>query len=251
MTVVTLMTFSIIYLNLIAASGMLLFSSYLDLKYREIPDKVWVIFGSIGIVLSIYEITRGILTWQNLVTAVGLAAIIGMGIFFLGLYGGADGKALIVLALIVPYYRPPHFGIYSIAPLIVLTNGVLLSMLLPIALLLLNAVRVIRGERIFEGFDEPVSRKILAAFLGYRSAGKPREFQFSMEKKSNGQGSQTTSSAKKKFDFALMQDDFETRPGTWVTPGIPLLLFFTVGFFALLFYGDLVIAIISFFAHIL
>ncbi len=244
------MSYSIIYVNIAVASVMLLFTSYLDLKYREIPDKVWIIFGAIGIVLSIEEITGGILTWQSLVISVGLAAVIGMGIFFLGLYGGADGKALIVLALLVPLYRPPHFGIYSIAPLIVLTNGVLLSMLLPISLLVLNTVRVIRGQRIFEGFDEPASRKILAAFLGYRSVGKPKEFQFSMEKKSIAEGSQV-STMKKKFDFALMQDDFETQAGTWVTPGIPLLVFFTAGFFALLFYGDLVIAIISFFAHIL
>jgi archaeal preflagellin peptidase FlaK len=245
------MTFGIINLNFVAASVMLLFTSYLDLKYREIPDKVWIIFGAVGVVLSIYEIDGGILTWQNLVIAVGLAGVIGMGVFFLGLYGGADGKALIVLALLVPYYHPPHFGIYSIAPLIVLTNGVLLSMLLPIALLVLNTVRLIQGQRIFEGFDETVSRKILATFLGYKSAGKPREFQFSMEKKSNGEGSRTSASTRRKFDFALMQDDFETRPGTWVTPGIPLLVFFTAGFFGLLFYGDLVIAIISFFAHVL
>jgi preflagellin peptidase FlaK len=244
------MTFNIIDVNVAFASAMLLFTSYLDLKYREIPDKVWIIFGGVGVVLSLYEISSGVTSWLNLVIAVGLAAVIGMGIFFLGLYGGADGKALIVLALLLPYYHPPHSGIYSIAPLIVLTNGVLLSMLLPIALLILNSVRVMRGQKIFEGFDESFSRKILAAFLGYRSAGKPKDFQFSMEKKSNTEGTQITS-VKKKFDFALMQDDFETQPGTWVTPGIPLLVFFTAGFFALLIYGDLVITIISFFAHLL
>ena len=50
------------------------------------------------------------------------------------------------------------------------------------------------------------------------------------------------------IDFSLMQDEFESNPGTWVTPGIPLLVFFTIGFFTLLVYGDLVIGLVAFFA---
>jgi preflagellin peptidase FlaK len=228
--------------NIFLASLMLLLTSYLDMKKREVPDKVWIVFGAIGVGLEIYEVETGVALFFWLIVAIVLAAVIGMGIFFAGLYGGADGKALIVLAILVPYLVP-RVGIYPIAPLIVLTNGILLSMLLPIGLLILNAARIIRGKKIFAGFSEPLHRKILAIFLGYKSSGKPRDFQFSMEKKGlDGQG--------KRFDFGLMQDNFETAPGTWVTPGIPLLVFFTAGFFVLLFYGDIVISIIQFLVHI-
>lgn len=232
--------------NILVAGAMLLLTSYLDLKRREVPDKVWLIFGGAGVALQAYEIQSGESSWFYLAIALVLATVIGMGIFIIGLYGGADGKALVVLALLVPYFAP-RVGIYPVAPLIVLTNGVLLSMLLPVGLIVFNSIRVVRGEDIFAGFSEPFHRKILAAFLGYRSRSKPRDFQFSMERKmaeppSDGQ-LQT-----KKFDFTLMQDDFETTPGAWVTPGIPLLVFFTAGYFVLLFYGDLVISIISFFA---
>ena len=229
-------------MNIFLASLMLLLTSYLDMKKREVPDKVWIVFGAIGVGLEIYEVETGVALFFWLIVAIVLAAVIGMGIFFAGLYGGADGKALIVLAILVPYLVP-RVGIYPIAPLIVLTNGILLSMLLPIGLLILNASRIIRGKKIFVGFSEPLHRKIVATFLGYKSSGKPRDFQFSMEKKeSEGQG--------KTFDFGLMQDNFETAPGTWVTPGIPLLVFFTAGFFVLLFYGDIVISIIQFLVHI-
>jgi archaeal preflagellin peptidase FlaK len=220
---------------------MLLFTSYLDLKKREVPDKVWIIFGLIGAALEVYEVGTGITSIFWLGIAIVLSAVIGMGIFFVGLYGGADGKALIVLAVLVPYFSP-LVGIYPIAPLIVLTNGILLSMSLPIFLLILNAIRMIQGRDLFEGFSEPFHRKLLAVFLGYKSIGKPRDFQFSMERK-------TPDGQAKKFDFGFMQEDFETEPGTWVTPGIPLLVFFTVGYFALLLYGDLVISIVQFFAH--
>ncbi|MHB8565893.1 MAG: A24 family peptidase [Nitrososphaerales archaeon] len=227
---------SIILAGIILAAIMLIFTSYLDIKKREVPDKVWLIFGAAGALLQAYEIQSGEEVWITLAIALILATGIGMGLFYFGFYGGADGKALIALALLVPYFAA-RVSIYTIAPLIVLTNGVLISVLLPIAMLILNIVRLLRGEKIFDGFQESLIRKIVACLLGYRQMGNPRPFQFSMEK-SAVQG--------KKFDFSMMQEEFETRGGTWVTPGIPLLVFFALGFFVMLFYGDIVIGLIEF-----
>lgn len=218
---------------------MLLFTSYLDLRKREVQDKVWLVFGAIGVILQVYEIHMGDSSLFQLGLSVVLATAVGMGLYFFGFYGGADGKALIVLGVLVPVFAP-KVGLYSIAPLIVLTNGVLISILLPIALLVFNASRLVRGVPIFEGFSEPWYRKALACFLGFKQTGKPREFQFSMEKQVS------ESSEPRKFEFSMMQDDFETKGNTWVTPGIPLLVFFTTGYFAMLVYGDLVISLIQF-----
>lgn len=225
---------------------MLLFTSYLDLKKREVEDKVWIAFGVVGAILQAYEILTGTAVLVNLLISVVLATVVGLAIFFFGLYGGADAKALIVLGVLVPYFQP-GVGIYRIAPLMILTNGVLLSMSLPVGLLILNAGRLIRGEKIFDGFEEPLVRKLFACFLGYKSSGRPRDFQFSMERKASGDPNEVS---RKKFDFSLMQDEFESDPGTWVTPGIPLLVFFTAGFFTLLVYGDLVIGLVAFFASL-
>lgn len=233
--------FSLVDAGLVLAAAMLIFTSYLDLKKREVEDKVWLIFGGMGVILQAFELWYGIITALLLAISLILAAVIGMGLFFFGFYGGADGKALIVLALLVPVFTPQN-GIYSIAPLMVLSNGVLISVFLPVAMLILNFTRILRGEKIFEGFNESALRKLGACLLGFKQLGNPRPFQFSMEKLSeNG----------KKFDFAMLQDDFETRAGTWVTPGIPLLVFFAIGFFVMVFYGDLVISIIRFvFSHV-
>lgn len=233
--------------NFATAAVMLLFTSYLDLKSREVPDKVWLIFGGIGVGLQAYEVAIGETILIQLVIGVGLGALVGMGLFFFGFYGGADGKALLVLGLLIPHFVP-KVGIYSITPLMILTNGVLVSVLLPLALLLYNSYMLLSGKSIFEGFNEPLHRKILAAILGYRQNGKPREFQFSMEKDITSESGTVVS---RKFDFSLMRDDFETKSGTWVTPGIPLLVFFTAGFFLLLAYGDLVIGLIQFVTRLL
>jgi archaeal preflagellin peptidase FlaK len=238
--------YGIYSLNIALASIMLLYTSYLDLKSREVPDKVWLIFGAIGAVLQVYEISIGSTLLIQLLIGVGLAALVGMGLFFFGFYGGADGKALIVLGLLIPHFVP-KVGIYSIAPLMILTNGVLVSVFLPLALLIYNSYMIIRKRPIFDGFSEPVHRKLLASILGYRQTGKPREFQFSMEKDTATADGVITA---RRFDFSLMRDDFETKSGTWVTPGIPLLVFFTAGFFLLLIYGDLVIGLIQFFSRL-
>lgn len=218
---------------------MLLFTSYLDMKKREVEDKIWLIFGGMGVALQVYEIHIQETSIVQLGISLILATVIGMGLFILGFYGGADGKALIVLGLLVPFFVP-RIGIYSIAPLIVLTNGILLSILLPIGILIFNISRLIRKQPIFEGFSEPWYRKALACFLGFKQSTRPHEFQFSMERPTE------EPEAQKKFQFSMVQEDFETKGNTWVTPGIPLLVFFTAGYFVMLVYGDLVIALVSY-----
>jgi archaeal preflagellin peptidase FlaK len=237
--------YGIYTINFATAAVMLLFTSYLDLKKREVEDKVWVIFGAVGVALQVYEVATGATVLLQLLIGVGLGALVGMGLYFFGFYGGADGKALLVLGVLVPHFVP-KVGIYPVAPLMILTNGVLVSIFLPLALLLYNLSLILRKKPIFEGFNEPLYRKILASVLGYRQTGRPREFQFSMEKDVTAE----SGTAARKFDFSLMRDDFETKSGTWVTPGIPLLVFFTAGYFLLLVYGDLVIGLVQFFARL-
>ena len=231
-------------INLSIAAVMLVYTSYLDLKKREVEDTVWIAFGIVGGVLQAYEILVGETAPTQLILSIGLAALIGMGLYFFGFYGGADGKALVVLGILVPVFVPT-VHLYDIAPLIVLTNGVLISICLPVFILIVNLIRLLQKRPIFEGFSEPAYRKLLACFLGYKQTGKARQFQFIMEKSvSNG------NSLTKKFDFSMTHDDFETESGTWVTPGIPLLVFFTIGYFVMLTYGDLVIGLIQFIVHL-
>ena len=71
---------------------MLLFTSYLDLKKREVEDKIWLIFGGLGVALQVYEIHIQETSIVQLGISLILATIIGMGLFILGFYGGADER---------------------------------------------------------------------------------------------------------------------------------------------------------------
>jgi len=168
-------SYGIYLINFTVAGVMLLFTSYLDLKKREVEDKVWVIFGIIGIALQVYEVANGETDLVQLLIGVGLGALVGMGLYFFGFYGGADGKALVVLGVLVPHFVP-QVGLYPVAPLMILTNGVLISILLPLGLLIYNISLVLKKKPIFQGLHEPLYRKILASLLGYRQTGKPRDF---------------------------------------------------------------------------
>ena len=96
-----------------------------------------------------------------------------------------------------------------------------------------NGIAKIKGENIFEGFEESSTKKIIAILIGYKA--KNPKFAFSIEKTVQG---------KKKFSLAMHHaenQDFCNTPNTWITPGIPYLLLITGGFIIQLFYGDLIL----------
>ena len=70
-------------------------------------------------------------------------------------------------------------------------------------------------------------------FLGYR-ANKPK-FRFSIER---------IDGSNKKLDFSIHHaehEDFCKTPNTWVSPGIPFLVYITGGFILQLLFGDIIL----------
>jgi len=148
----------------------------------------------------------------------------------LGLFGGADAFALIALAVIAPMATISE---NSITPFTTLSNAAILFVIPFLINVVRNTVAQIKGEDIFEGFDESVGKKIAAALMGYKA--KNPKFGFAIEKTENG---------KKKLDFALHHaenQEFCTKPNTWITPGVPYLLLITGGFIIQIFYGDILL----------
>ncbi|MCS6769527.1 MAG: prepilin peptidase [Candidatus Caldarchaeum sp.] len=220
--------------NTLLAASTLLYTSYLDVRTREVDDVVWVVAASLGLVLNAFSVYSGGLgELLRYGFAVAVSGAVAFALYFGGLYGGADAKALLTIAVIQPYvYTWPT--IHGINALTTLTNGMLLSASLPLSFAAYNLFRLIRGEKIFKGFEsERKIRKLAACFIGVRvskSAGKP--FWSPVEKTENGV---------RKFDFNISIDDIEMVKGNdmWITPGIPLLVFFTAGYFINLLAGDL------------
>jgi len=210
------------------ALTMLIVGSIIDVRKREIHDYYWIGFGSVGFLLLFIDPDL----ISNLLT-IGFALIIAPFVLLMwriGFFGGADAFALIVLAVIAPMATISE---NAVTPFTTLSNAAILFVFPLLINVMRNVIAQIKGENIFEEFDASTAKKSAAILMGYRS--KNPRFGFAIEKTENG---------KKKFDLAMHHaenQEFCTKPNTWITPGIPYLLLITGGFIIQLFYGDIIL----------
>jgi preflagellin peptidase FlaK len=210
------------------ALTMLIVGSIIDFWKREIHDYYWIGFGVVGFLLVFIssDLTTNLLT-------IGFALIIApfaILMWRLGLFGGADAFALIALAVIAPLATISE---NPITPFTTLSNAAILFVIPFLINITRNIIAQIKGENIFDGFDESTGKKIAATLMGYKA--KNPKFGFSIEKTKKG---------KKKFNLALHHaenQEFCTKPNTWITPGVPYLLLITAGFIIQIFYGDILL----------
>jgi preflagellin peptidase FlaK len=219
-------------LRIILALGMLGYASYTDVTKREISDYVWVIFGVLAGVMLIFEpnITESLVN-------IGISLIVApvaIIIWRIGLFGGADAFAIIVLAALAPQITLSEG---TITPFTILTNAVLISVSPLFLNLFRNLIAIAKKDNIFEGFEDPPRKRILAMFLGYRA--KNPKYGFSIEKKAGKH---------KKLNLVMHHAEYAefcTTPNTWITPGVPYLLFITSGFIIQLVYGDVIFSFLG------
>lgn len=224
--------FDIMYIRILFALVMLGSATIIDIRKREISDLMWIIFGVISVILVFFE--------PNLIEAalgIGFSLIVAPLVLILwrfGLFGGADALGLIVLAALAPMAT---LSSSSVSPFTILVNSALLSVTPMIFNFIRNSVLIARKVDIFHDFDEPKSKKIFAMFLGYRS--KNPKYSFSLERMVG---------KKKKLNIALHHSDsaeYCTTPDTWVTPGLPYMVFILGGFIVQLLFGDVVLGLIG------
>ena len=219
-------------IRILLALIMLTIASLTDVWKREINDILWIAFGAVAVVLIFFEPNL-----INTLKAIGVSLIIAplaLVIWRIGIFGGADALGLIVLAALAP-----HVSLSGnfITPFTTLTNAAILSAIPILINMIRNLIAMSNHENIFEGFDETKLKKTLAIFLGYRA--RAPKYSFSIEKKEGGS---------KKLDFSLRNvenDQFCNTSNTWVTPGIPYMLYITSGFVVQLLFGDIVFNAIS------
>ena len=219
--------FELNQLRIIAAIAMLGYASYTDVTKREVSDYIWIVFGALSVVLLFLEPQF----WQAL-TNVGISLIVApivLIIWRLGMFGGADAFAIIVLALLVPQITMSE---NTITPFTILTNAVIISIIPFFVNLTRNLIAIGNKNDIFEGFSETRKKRIIALFIGYKA--KNPKYSFSIEKKVGKH---------KKLNLVMHHAEYAEfceKPNTWVTPGIPYMLFITAGFLVQLFYGDII-----------
>ena len=222
----------ILHIRILFALAMLGTATIIDIRSREISDLIWIVFGVISGILLFLE--------PNIIEAafgVGFALIVAPLVLILwrfGLFGGADALGLIVLSALAPMAT---LSDSVVSPFSVVVNSALLSVTPMAVNFIRNSILIMRKEDIFHDFDETTSKKIFAMFLGYRS--KNPKYSFSLE---------TQVGKKKRLNIALHNSDtaeYCTTPDTWVTPGLPFMIFILGGFVIQLLFGDVILSLIG------
>lgn len=236
-------------------------SSWFDFKTREVSNRLWVFYATSSFSLSFTQFYLSYIRGDH---ALGLLWLFSFGVtsglslvlFYLGFFGGADAKALICLSIALPVYpavvRDRFRTLTPVFPLAVLSNAVLASSLMVLVIAFHNLIQLVQHKgRLFEGLkNEPLRRKILAFFIGIKVQAdrlQKRDHYLPLEYSTRSEGGEIVrhlritlrledETASSSNDLSNLAKQIEGK--VWATPGLPFLVFVTVGFAAALLFGD-------------
>ena len=252
--------------NITVSLAILFYASLSDYKTREVSNRVWVIYGPIALALSLPELLIFEPSQLPLFgLSVGLTVGIAFLLFYSGLFGGADSKAFMCIALALPFapivLSLPVFneGLSPIAqyvfPITILSNSVFFGAAFVVYMVLRNVVwHQKKGVKMFPGTlaSESVGKKFLAIITGYPMPVETlkKRHMFPMEDLEE----QTENVIKRKL--VVIPQDEETQDKAierlskavqsgkidayvWATPGLPMLILVTLGLIVALTFGDI------------
>jgi len=233
--------------------------SYFDLKTREVDDRVWLMYGPIGLTLTVVRLLVDPSTLFLTLVSIVITTVVSFGLFYFGLFGGADCKAIICLGLTMPLppssFQPVLGYLHPVFPVVVVVTGFICSAAIAVWYALRNlATYFARRERMFDGLqNEGWWRKGMACILGYPTElPKLRSTFYLYPMEEVVQGAEGPHRALKLYTNAetdreplvselsnsLAKMGYEGM--VWVTPGIPMLLFILIGLCLTLILGDTV-----------
>jgi preflagellin peptidase FlaK len=268
------LTFQVIFTaaRVSVTAAFLIYASWSDYKTREVSNRVWAIYAPIAIVLSLAEL---LLYDPSKLTLFGISVGLTVGLAFLlfysGAFGGADSKALMCIALALPFapalVTPILTGSLSpvsqfIFPLTIFSNAVLFAAASGIYMILHNLVwHKKTGKKMFAGTlaHESLWKKVVILITGYKvTVAKLKEkwHVFPMEDvEDDGENA-----LKRKLvvvphdegrDKIVERLSNAAQAGkidayVWATPGLPMLIFITLGLIVALLFGDMVWLLVRF-----
>lgn len=230
----------------------------IDLDAKKI-NWPWVILISIGAITILYQFyTFWDDLWFNLFYLKLLSVLILIFIFYIFyltglLHGGADTKAMMALAILVPFY--PEFAEFPVLKmsfgistpvlelafpyaLIILFNAVILSIFIPIGFAVYN---ISKGNIKFPHL-----------FVGYKMDLKtvPNKYVWLMERIENGKLYSVFRPTKvneinRNEELAKLQEHGIQQ--VWVTPQIPFMITLTIGFVFAFIIGNIMFSIVNVF----
>jgi archaeal preflagellin peptidase FlaK len=270
------LTFEVIFTaaRVSVTAAFLIYASWSDYKTREVSNRVWAIYAPIAVVLSLAEL---LLYDQSKLTLFGISVGLTVGLAFLlfysGAFGGADSKALMCIAVALPFAPEnlftPILGSGSLSPisqfifpLTIFSNAVLFAAASGIYMILRNLVwHKKTGKKMFAGAlaHESLWKKVVILITGYKvTVAKLKEkwHVFPMEDvEDDGEN------ALKRKLVVVPRDEGRDKiverlsnaaqagkidAYVWATPGLPMLIFITLGLIVALLFGDMVWLLVRF-----
>jgi len=245
----------------------LTYASFSDYKTREVSNSLWILaappaFALTLVELFLYEPAQLLLYGL----CFGLTTAFAVILFYSGGFGGADAKALMCLAIALPFYPEnlftPILGHNSpmsqiFFPITVFSNSVLIAAATAVYFFIRNIWYKGTGKRLFEEghSTEPLRKKILVFITGYKKTVNELKEKWHLYPLEDIEENAENTFRRKLVLGLIPQDEdrnaiverlakaVETgkiKNNVWATPGLPLLIFITVGFIIALFFGDIV-----------
>ncbi|MCX8169634.1 MAG: prepilin peptidase, partial [Candidatus Methanomethyliaceae archaeon] len=220
-----------------------LIASIQDVKNREIDDKIWLFTIPIGLLLTIIEaLTIPAYPYLLAIISIIVSVVIALGFAYFGLYGGADAKAIITIALTLPI--PPD-GRFLMFPITVFGNALMIvAIFLPflmISCLIWNILMRYKGINLFSGYNISGWKKILVMLIGVRvKSNIAYSVHFNLMERVGKNGRREIRLVRK------IEEEKEKLEGDylWASFGLPLILFIFAGYLIYFLYGDLVLKLL-------
>ena len=234
----------------------LIYSCYSDIKTRRVSNNVWlVMLAGIIFFVMIDFLSGGLNYLRILMFSVIFIFIFVYILFQIGTFGGADAKSLIMMSIILPvypeihvlnYYFPINPPLINIFALGIFSNAVLLTIVVPLGLATFNIIKL--GAKI----DKP-----LYIFIGYKTkisnlANKHikliqyhEELNGKIKSRFKRGGVEVNENILNNLNNLYKKGLIEEY--VWVTPSLPFMIPITIGFFAGILYGDIILELVKFF----
>jgi preflagellin peptidase FlaK len=227
-------------IRLITGISILFYASYTDVKTRRASNILWLIIGVIGgIILLIQYVTLG---FENLYYLIFIPIMIGFIYLLFQLrliFGGADAKALMAIAILVPIEPVINqFPIFGGTPMpfswSIFANSIIIFLFIPLILIFYNL-----SKR---------NIKFPHVLLGYKMELKKAEEKFVWPLEKFIDGKLKFVYMPKEFDASKEYKEFEKHgiKHIWVTPKIPFMIPLLMGYILAFILGDILFSFMNY-----
>ncbi len=249
----------------------LIYASWMDIKERSVSNWLWVFMIAVGIPLAAYNLfIHGTSALIQLIFSILSTFALAYLCFRLRLFGGADAKSLVCIALLIPVH--PGFNLFyfhfPISSSLILTgtraivsypfavttllNAAIISIAAPVSVFIYNLLKLRTSKSKSLALKE-LRKNIGYMFIGYKVRVDELADKKHVKLVHSYSYKEGENEVAKRFLFGGVEiDEGEAKrlknyaadgkieEEVWVTPDLPFMLFITVGFFVSIFCGNLI-----------